>query len=172
MAKEGSVAPKERINIKYVPATGDQQAEIELPLKMLVLGDFKGHGEDTPLEERVSVRVDKTTFNSVMSKAGLKANISVKNHLADEKKDGESDLPVKLEFSTLADFGPDNIAKNVPELSKLLELREALLALKGPMGNIPAFRNKLQEIIKNEESRKQLEGELDMILADDEETKE
>ena len=43
MAKEGSVAPKERINIKYVPATGDQQAEIELPLKLVVLGDFKGH---------------------------------------------------------------------------------------------------------------------------------
>ncbi|MEL6711539.1 MAG: type VI secretion system contractile sheath small subunit, partial [Pseudomonadota bacterium] len=32
MANEGSVAPKERINIKYIPATGDQQAEIELPL--------------------------------------------------------------------------------------------------------------------------------------------
>ena len=28
----GSVAPKERINIKYIPATGDQQAEVELPL--------------------------------------------------------------------------------------------------------------------------------------------
>ncbi len=28
MAKEGSVAPKERINIRYVPATGDQQEEI------------------------------------------------------------------------------------------------------------------------------------------------
>ncbi|MGE8315544.1 MAG: type VI secretion system contractile sheath small subunit, partial [Pseudomonas putida] len=32
----GSVAPKERINIKYVPATGDEQAEVELPHKMLV----------------------------------------------------------------------------------------------------------------------------------------
>lgn len=30
MSKEGSVAPKERINIKYIPATGDAQAEVEL----------------------------------------------------------------------------------------------------------------------------------------------
>lgn len=36
----GSVAPKERINIKYVPATDGEQAEVELPHKMLVLGDF------------------------------------------------------------------------------------------------------------------------------------
>ena len=43
MATDGTVAPKERINIKYVPATGDQQAEMELPLKMLIIGDFKGH---------------------------------------------------------------------------------------------------------------------------------
>lgn len=44
MAKQGTVAPKERINIKYVPATGDQQADTELPLKLLVVGDFKGGG--------------------------------------------------------------------------------------------------------------------------------
>lgn len=36
----GSVAPKERVNIKYVPATSNEQAEVELPHKMLVLGDF------------------------------------------------------------------------------------------------------------------------------------
>ena len=32
MAKEGSVAPKERVNIVYKPATGGAQAEVELPL--------------------------------------------------------------------------------------------------------------------------------------------
>ena len=30
-SKDGSVAPKERINIKYVPATGDQQANQVCP---------------------------------------------------------------------------------------------------------------------------------------------
>ena len=32
MAKEGSVAPKERINVTFKPATGGAQEEIELPL--------------------------------------------------------------------------------------------------------------------------------------------
>ena len=35
MAKEGSVAPKERINITFKPATGGAQEEIELPLGVL-----------------------------------------------------------------------------------------------------------------------------------------
>ena len=40
MGKEGTVAPKERVNIVYRPATGDAKEEIELPLKLLVVGDF------------------------------------------------------------------------------------------------------------------------------------
>ena len=41
MAKEGSVAPKERVNIVYRPATGDAKVEVELPLKLLILGPTK-----------------------------------------------------------------------------------------------------------------------------------
>ena len=37
MASEGSVAPKERVNIVYRPAIGDAKAEVELPLKLLVV---------------------------------------------------------------------------------------------------------------------------------------
>ncbi|MCF4976367.1 type VI secretion system contractile sheath small subunit, partial [Pseudomonas lactis] len=40
MAKDGSVAPKERINITFKPAVGSAQEDVELPLKLLVLGDF------------------------------------------------------------------------------------------------------------------------------------
>ena len=59
MAKEGTVAPKERVNIVYRPATGGAQAEIELPLKLLVLGDFTGRPDSTMLEERKAIQVDK-----------------------------------------------------------------------------------------------------------------
>ena len=72
MSKEGSVAPKERINIKYIPATGDSQSEVELPLKTLVVGDFKGHAEDTPLEDRKSISIDKANFESVMRESNLR----------------------------------------------------------------------------------------------------
>ena len=155
-----SVAPKERINIKYVPATGGQQAEIELPMTMMVIGNMKGRVEDTPIEERQTVSIDKNNFSSVMKESGLELNFSVQKRLEEGSQD---ELPVKLQFASMADFAPDSIANQVPELQKLLELREALVALKGPLGNIPAFRNRLQDLLSSDEAREQLLKELDLV---------
>lgn len=160
MTQNSTVAPKERINIKYVPSTGGQQAEIELPLKILIIGDFKGHGEDTQLEERQAVSINKTNFESIMKKSGLSVNTSVVNKLTDNESD---ELTVNLNFSSMKDFSPDFIAAQIPEINKLIELREALVALKGPLGNIPSFRTKLQNLIETEDSREQLLAELQTI---------
>lgn len=159
MSKEGSVAPKERINIKYVPATGDAQAEIELPLKTLVVGDFKGHPEETPLEDRKSISIDKDNFESVMSESNLRLKTTVANKLSEEG----GDLAVELEFKGLNDFSPDSVASQVPELKKLIDLREALVALKGPLGNVSAFRNSLQALLSSDTNREQLLAELDLV---------
>ena len=157
MAQEGSVAPKERVNIVYKPATGGAQAEIELPLKLMVLGDFTGRPDDTPLEERKPVQVDKDSFGDVMSQQKLSADISVPDRLGE--KEGEQ-LGVHLKFDTLKDFGPAEIAQQVPELAKLLDLREALTTLRGPLGNIPAFRKKIEELLKDPAQREKLLSEL------------
>jgi len=72
-------------------------------------------------------------------------------------------MAVTIGINSLDDFSPDNVARKVPELKKILELREALVALKGPLGNIPAFRSRLQELLSNEEMREQLLKELDVL---------
>lgn len=160
--KAGSVAPQERINIKYVPATGDQQAEMELPLKLLVTGDFKGHGEEQALEDRQAVQIDKDTFDNVMAEANLQLAMEVPSRLGEGGDDDT--LNVNLQFKSMKDFSPDAIAKQVPELSKLLELREALMALKGPLGNVPAFRKQLQMLLSDEKARAKLASELNLVL--------
>ena len=162
MSKTGSVAPKERINIKYTPATEGQVDDVELPLKLLVTGDFKGAAEVSSLEEREPVSIDKHNFDAVMKQSNLAIDIPVPNPLEDNAED--QDIGVSLKIESMADFLPDNIAKQVPQLNKLLELREALIALKGPMGNMPAFRNKLQELIVDSNAREALEKELAIIL--------
>ncbi|MFM2476471.1 type VI secretion system contractile sheath small subunit [Celerinatantimonas sp. MCCC 1A17872] len=164
MSKEGSVAPKERINIKYVPAVGDAQAEIELPFKTLVVGDFKGHAEETPIEDRKAVSIDKNNFEAVMRDSELELTTSVPNRLTDEP---DQDMAVSLSFKSLADFSPDSIANQVPELKKLIELREALVALKGPLGNIPEFRKQLQSLLESKESREKLLAELELVSSEE-----
>ena len=44
----GSIAPKERVNIKFTPKTGNQTAEVELPLNLLVTGNLTGGIDTTP----------------------------------------------------------------------------------------------------------------------------
>jgi type VI secretion system protein ImpB len=157
MAKEGSVAPKERVNIVYKPATGDAQAEIELPLKVMVLGDFTLREDETPLEDRKVLNVDKDNFSEVMGKQDLSLTFNVADKLSGAE---DAELPVKLNFKDLKDFEPGAIARQVPELSKLLELRDALTALKGPLANVPAFRKKIEALLKDPDQRDKLIKEL------------
>ncbi|HBP5443601.1 type VI secretion system contractile sheath small subunit [Pseudomonas aeruginosa] len=161
--KNGSVAPKERINITYVPATNGEQEEVELPLRLLVTGDFLGREEETALEDRIPVRINKDNFNNVMAemKLGLKENIP--NVLSEGADDT---LHVDLKFRSIDDFSPDAIAHQIPELNKLLELREALVALKGPLGNVPAFRKQLQTMLGDESARNKLARELEAVLGE------
>jgi type VI secretion system protein ImpB len=157
MAKEGSVAPKERINIKYSPATGDAQEEVELPLKMMMMGDYTLRADDTPLEDRKPINVDKDNFNKVMEGQNLSLDVLVDNKLSDEP---DAEMSMNLQFKSLKDFEPENIVKQVPELNQLLDMREALTALKGPLGNVPAFRKMLQEALTDENARNKLLAEL------------
>jgi type VI secretion system protein ImpB len=69
-------------------------------------------------------------------------------------------MPVKLRFDHINDFGPESVVRQVPELNKLLQLRTALLALKGPLGNVPGFRKKITEIMSNDAARERLLKEL------------
>ncbi len=157
MADNGSVAPKERVNIVYKAATGDAQEQKELPLKLFVMGDFTGRADSTPLENRKPVNVDKDNFNDVLSAHKVELSANVKNALSDEK---DAELPVSLKFKSMRDFEPEQVAKQVPELKKLIELREALSALKGPLGNVPAFRKKIQTLIDDEKTRQAILDEV------------
>jgi type VI secretion system protein ImpB len=157
MAKEASVAPKERVNIVYRPALGDAKEEVELPLRLLVMGDFTQSTDDRMLEEREPINIDKDNFNEVLKEQKISLNLAVPNKISGEPDD---ELSVQLNFESIKDFGPEAVAQKTPELKKLLELREALTALKGPLSNVPEFRKKVQELVKDEAARAQVLKEL------------
>lgn len=156
MAKDGSVGPRSRINIKYTAAIGDAQKEIELPLRMLVMGDFTGKQDGTPLADRKAISVNKDNFHEVMSQQKLEAKVAVKDKLTG---DPDSQLAVSLKFDSLKDFTPGQVAHQVPELAKLMQVREALMALKSDL-NKADFRKKLEQLVTDPELRSKLEGML------------
>ncbi len=145
-----TVAPRERINITFKPE-GDGQEEKELPLKLLAVGDYTLREDDTPVEEREPININKQNFNDVMAAQNLSLNMTVKDEIAGDGED--SDFGLEMKISSLADFRPESVVKQVPQLNELMELRETLLALKGPLGNVPAFRKKMQELMSDEDKR-------------------
>ena len=148
---ENSVAPKERINITYKTKTNNQEADVELPLKLMVMANLTGYN-DTPLEEREVVSINKINFDQVMKKMDIKTNFTVENKLGL----GSDEINIELKISNMKDFSPDNIAKQIPEINQLLELRKALVSLKGPMGNIPDFRKAVLDALKDKKTKQEL----------------
>lgn len=158
MAKEGSIAPKERINVTFKPATGGAQEEIELPLKLLAIGDYTHRRDERKIEDRKPIGIDKMTFDEVLAKQELNLTLSVPNRLQEESETEE--LAVQLRVNSMKDFNPASLVEQVPELSKLMELRDALVALKGPLGNAPAFRKAIEGVLGNDDSRRRVLDEL------------
>ena len=134
----GAVAPKERINISYRPAVGNAKEDVELPFKILVLSDLSQRANTADVEDRKVHKITNKNLSQVIESFDLSLSYEVVN-----KIDGVGSIPVHLSVKSLADFEPDNIVSQVAPLKELLRLREALKALKGPIGNSPEIRQKL-----------------------------
>ncbi|GAA0262998.1 MULTISPECIES: type VI secretion system contractile sheath small subunit [Pseudomonas] len=158
MAKEGSVAPKERINITFKPAIGAAQEEVELPLKLLVLGDFTQREDARKLEDRKPIAIDKNSLDEVLANQALSLALNVPNRLQDDADVEE--LGIQVRIHSMKDFNPAHLVEQIPELQKLMALREALVALKGPLGNTPSFRKAIEQALADDESRARVLAEL------------
>ena len=157
--KEGSVAPKERVQITYRPATGEGQEEVELPLRILMMGDYGGRPDETPLEDRAPIGVSKDNFDEVLAAHGLALDLTVEDRLSGE---ADAERAVHLDLRSMRDFTPEAIVQQVPELKELFELRKALIALKHPLADRPQFRKRIVELLRDERSRARLMRELGM----------
>jgi len=152
--------PASRVNIKYVKYVGDATEEVELPLKLLLVGDYTLREDETPVEDRKKININKNNFESVMKEQKLGLNFSVKNVLSGEEGD---EMAVDLNFESLKDFTPERIAEQVPDLKILLEVRKLLMDLKGRVVNNTKFRKELNRILQDPNKINALRGELDKI---------
>jgi type VI secretion system protein ImpB len=154
--------PPARVNIQLDLHTGGAQKKIELPLKILSIGDY-GRGKDKrPLSEKEKVSINKNNFDAVLKEFRPTAKINVPNTLAD---DG-SDISVDLVFESINDFKPEQVARNIPQLRSLLAMRNLLRDLKSNLLDNATFRYELEKIVKDEQLSDELRAELEAIVSE------
>jgi type VI secretion system protein ImpB len=114
------------------------------------MGDYTLKQDKRSIEERNPLDINKSNFDAVMQSFNLSLDLTVPNRVG-----GEGEVPVHLKFGTLKDFRPESIARQVPQLKNLLEIRDAMKALKPKMGD-KAAQQKLLSAIKDPEVREKI----------------
>lgn len=154
--------PKARINLSLDVETGGAKKKVELPLKLLVMGDFSSGKGKGRLAERERVGITKNNFEAVLKDLSPEASLDVPNVV---RGDG-SELPVNLRFDSMASFHPEQVANQIPELHSLMAMRNLLKDLKSNLVDNARFRKELEKIVK---SRPELEGlreELETLVSE------
>ena len=153
--------PAARVNIELDLHTGGSKKKVELPLKILSVGDY-GRGKDKrTLSEKEKVSINKNNFDAVLKDFKPEAALTVPNTLAD---DG-SDVNVNISFESMNDFSPEQVAKKIPQLRSLLAMRNLLRDLKSNLLDNATFRYELEKIVKDEQLSDELRAELESIVA-------
>jgi len=149
-----------RVHITYDVETGGAIELKELPFVVGVLGDFTGQPtEPLPkLKERKFVEVNPDNFDSVLE--GMKPHLafSVENKLSDEPD--APNLKVDLNFKSMDDFEPENVARQIKPLKELLDLRQRLSDLRGSLQGNDKLEELLLEAVGNTEKLDKLKGEI------------
>ena len=149
-----------RVHITYDVEVGGAIELKELPFVMGVLGDFTGQPTEAMarLKDRKFVEVNPDNFDSVL--AGMKPHLafSVENKLSDQPDVGQ--LKVDLNFKSLQDFEPEQVARQVKPLRELLELRTRLSDLRGSLQGNDKLEELLQDAINNTEKLDKLKEEV------------
>jgi type VI secretion system protein ImpB len=154
--------PKARINLSLDVDSGGHRKKVELPLKMLVLGDFSNGKTKVRVADRQRININKNNFESVMADLAPGTRFDVPNQLA---KDG-SEISVELAFKSLRDFRPENVAQQVPELHSLMAMRNLLKDLKSNLVDNSKFRKELEKIVGDQPQLEGLKQQLEKLLDD------
>ena len=152
--------PPARINLFLEVAKGNAKKKVELPLRLMVLGDYSQSESNVPLADREKININKDNFQQVMKSSKLNIDMVV----PDKLKGGDAEMKVNVKFNDLSSFHPEEVAKQVPQLGKLLATRNLLQDLRNRIISINDFRKELERVIKDKSALAQLSGELDKLV--------
>jgi len=149
-----------RVQITYDVEVGDAIEIKELPFVMGVMGDFSGQPTEPQarLKDRKFVEVNPDNFDSVLANMKPHLAYSVENKLSEDPNAGN--LKVNLDFKSMDDFSPENVARQVGPLRELLELRDRLRDLRGNMQGNDKLEELLREAVTDKDKLAKLRTEM------------
>jgi type VI secretion system protein ImpB len=151
-----------RVQITYDVEVGGAIEMKELPFVMGVLGDFTGQPTEplARVKDRKFVDVNPDNFDSVLANMKPHLAFSVENKLSEDPDAPK--LRVDLNFKSMDDFSPENVARQVGPLRELLELRDRLSDLRGSMQGNDKLEELLRESVSDKDKLAKLRGEMGM----------
>jgi len=149
-----------RVHITYDVEIGDAIELKELPFVVGVLGDFTGMPVDPlpKLKERKFTEVNPDNFDKVLEGMKPHLSLSVENKLSEDPN--AANLKVDLNFKSMDDFSPENVAMQVRPLKELMDLRTRLSDLRGSLQGNDKLEELLLEAVGNTEKLEKLKGEI------------
>ncbi len=139
-----------RVNISYEDPY-DSEKMVELPFVMGVMSDLSGNASqvDKPaMEERDFVDVTAATLDDFMESISPGLSFNVENKL---EPSSSSKVGISLNFASMDDFGPAQVARQIPALRKLLEAREHLANLQRYMNSKPKAQQQIKQLLNDPE---------------------
>ena len=149
-----------RVHVAYDVEIGDAIESKELPFVMGVLADLSGQPTEplARLKDRRFVEITPDNFDSVLESMKPHVSYSVENKLSEDSQAGQ--LKVDLNFKSLDDFEPEQVARQVKPLRELLELRTKLADLRGSLQGNEKLDDVLLDAVSNTEKLAKLRAEL------------
>lgn len=146
--------PKSRLTLRYRTEIHGQPEDIELPLRLLVLGDFSGgytkKTKEKALEEREVLSLNGKNTTAIMEKMQMCLKVT-------DGEEQEHTLPI----TSMDSFWPTHISENIDSLQHLLNGRKALKDVLSLINNSKKFRRAISELVIDREVIKNMKGKLE-----------
>ncbi len=135
--------PSSRINITLDLEKEGAGQKYELPMKLLVVGDFSNN-LDRSKSPQNRIYITKHNFNQILQNLAPTVSFSVNNKITHKGQ-----FSVNLTIKNLSGFSPDSLLQSIPELKKLIAARNLLKEMSSVLSNNNSMTKSLQKIVSN-----------------------
>ncbi|MCG9771560.1 type VI secretion system contractile sheath small subunit, partial [Pseudoalteromonas piscicida] len=108
--------------------------------------------------ERERIAINKNNLEQVLKDMSPKAKFQVSNKIA-----GDGEIGINLTFDDFKSFDPEQVAAQVPELNKMMSMRNLLRDLKSNLLDNSTLRKELERILQNKPELDELKARLNEL---------